>query len=168
MADNWWFTPTMAFFISVESVGCMSRPTRSLCMFLKTRAGVSVNGQLLTTKIRYGSQAEEIYIQVGNTHNYKIQHRLLRKTTKCWKCRKPTNKVSTDHCRITLTSPGYIVAALIAIIFEHIKFNRLKPKTYFMYHPPALTFRNSVFCPQCIYVFCVDLRTNSDFLSIQH
>ena len=24
-----------------------------------------------------------------------------------------------------------------------------------------------MFCPQCIYVFCVDLRTNSDFLSIQ-
>jgi len=25
-----------------------------------------------------------------------------------------------------------------------------------------------VFCPQCIYVFCVDLRTNSDYFSIQH
>ena len=141
----------MAFFISVESVGCMSRPTRSLCMFLKTRAGVSVNGQLLTTKIRYGSQAEEIYIQVGNTHNYKIQHRLLRKTTKCWKCRKTTNKVSTDHCRITLSSPGYIVAALIAIIFEHIKFNRLKPKTYFMY----TSFNIQKFCVLPTMHLCV-------------
>ena len=28
------------------------------------------------------------------------------------------------------------------------------------YVPPALTFRNAVFCPQCVYVFCVDLRTN--------
>jgi hypothetical protein len=36
------------------------------------------------------------------------------------------------------------------------------------YVPPALTFRNSVFCPQCIYLFCVDLRTNSDYFSIQH
>jgi hypothetical protein len=27
----------------------------------------------------------------------------------------------------------------------------------------SLTFSNSTFCPQCIYVFCVDLRTNSDF-----
>jgi hypothetical protein len=28
------------------------------------------------------------------------------------------------------------------------------------YVPTALTFRNSLFCPQCIYMFCVDLRTN--------
>jgi hypothetical protein len=28
---------------------------------------------------------------------------------------------------------------------------------------------NSTFCPtQCIYVFCVDLRTNSDYFPIQH
>ena len=45
--------------------------------------------------------------------------------------------------------------------------NFLKPKTYF-YVLPALTFRNSVFCPQCIYEFCVDLRTNNDYFSIQH
>jgi len=38
-------------------------------------------------------------------------------------------------------------------------FNLLKPKT--------LTFRNSLFCPKCIYGFCVDLRTNSKFFSIQ-
>jgi hypothetical protein len=32
-----------------------------------------------------------------------------------------------------------------------------------------LTFSNSTFCPHsCIYVFCVDLRTNSDYFSIQH
>jgi len=29
--------------------------------------------------------------------------------------------------------------------------------------PPGLTFSNSAFCPKrCIYVFCKDLRTNSD------
>jgi len=33
----------------------------------------------------------------------------------------------------------------------------------------SLTFTNSTFCPtQCIYVFYVDLRTNSDFFPIQH
>jgi hypothetical protein len=37
-----------------------------------------------------------------------------------------------------------------------------------LYVPVALTFRNSVFCPQCIYVFCLDLGTNSDYFSIQH
>jgi hypothetical protein len=40
--------------------------------------------------------------------------------------------------------------------------------TCLLYVPPALTFKNSVFCPHCIYVFCVDLRTNSDYFSIQH
>jgi hypothetical protein len=33
----------------------------------------------------------------------------------------------------------------------------------------SLTLNNSTFCPhsaQCIYVFCVDLRTNSDYFSI--
>jgi len=32
----------------------------------------------------------------------------------------------------------------------------------------SLTLNNSTFCPQCIYVFCVDLRTNSDYFPIQH
>ena len=33
----------------------------------------------------------------------------------------------------------------------------------------SLTFNNSTICPHsCIYVFCVDLRTNSDYFPIQH
>jgi hypothetical protein len=35
-------------------------------------------------------------------------------------------------------------------------------------HITSLTFNNSTFCPQCIYVFCLDLRTNSDYFPIQH
>ena len=37
-------------------------------------------------------------------------------------------------------------------------------------HTASLTFKNSTtFCPHsCIYVFCVDLRTNSDYFPIQH
>jgi len=42
-------------------------------------------------------------------------------------------------------------------------FNFLKPKTCFMYQQLSLTFRNSMFCPQCVYVFCVDLRKYSEF-----
>jgi len=34
--------------------------------------------------------------------------------------------------------------------------------------PTGLTFKNSTFCPHCIYVFCSYLRTNSDFCPIQH
>jgi len=33
----------------------------------------------------------------------------------------------------------------------------------------GLIFSNSTFCPHsCIYVFCVDLRTNSDYFPTQH
>jgi hypothetical protein len=39
----------------------------------------------------------------------------------------------------------------------------------FLYVPAGLQFRNSTFCPQSdIYVFCVDLRTNSDYFTVQH
>jgi len=49
----------------------------------------------------------------------------------------------------------------------HLKrFNLIKPKTYFMYH--QLYLSEVVFYPQCICVFCVDLRTNTDYFSIQH
>ena len=38
-----------------------------------------------------------------------------------------------------------------------------------LYVPYSLTFSNCTFCPHsCIYVFCVDLRTNSDYFPIQH
>jgi len=38
-----------------------------------------------------------------------------------------------------------------------------------LYVPPGLTLINSTFCPHsCIYVFCVDLRTNSDYFPIQY
>jgi len=33
----------------------------------------------------------------------------------------------------------------------------------------SLSLSNSTFCPHsCIYVFCVDLRTNRDYFPIQH
>jgi hypothetical protein len=40
---------------------------------------------------------------------------------------------------------------------------------WLLYVPPGLTFNNSTFCPNSvIYVFYVDLRTNSDYFPIQH
>ena len=32
----------------------------------------------------------------------------------------------------------------------------------------SLTFNNCTFCPLCIYVFCIYLRTNSDLCHLQH
>jgi hypothetical protein len=34
--------------------------------------------------------------------------------------------------------------------------------------PPGLTLKNSTWCPHCVYVFCTDLRTNSNFCLIKH
>jgi len=34
--------------------------------------------------------------------------------------------------------------------------------------PAGLTFQNFTFCPHCIYVFCIYLRTNSDLCHLQH
>jgi len=40
---------------------------------------------------------------------------------------------------------------------------------WYLYLPSGVTFNNSMFCPHsCIYVFCVDLRTNSHYFPIQH
>jgi len=52
-------------------------------------------------------------------------------------------------------------------ITVHCDFN-CKAK-WSLYVPSGLTFNNSTFCPHsCIYVFCVDLRTNSHYFPIQH
>ena len=32
----------------------------------------------------------------------------------------------------------------------------------------SITFNNCTFCPHCIYVFCIYLRTNSDLCHLQH
>jgi hypothetical protein len=39
--------------------------------------------------------------------------------------------------------------------------NLLKPSGNYI--RPGLTLKNSTWCPHCVYVFCTDLRTNSDF-----
>ena len=43
----------------------------------------------------------------------------------------------------------------------------LKSKTYIMYRQFNIQ-QLYVLPTQCIYVFCVDLRTNSDYFPIQH
>ena len=48
-----------------------------------------------------------------------------------------------------------------------IWFELLKTNTYFMYRQFNIQ-QFYVLPTQCIYVFCVDLRTNSDYFPIQH
>jgi len=33
--------------------------------------------------------------------------------------------------------------------------------------PPGLGFQSSTWCSHCVYMLCMDLRTNSDFCHVQ-
>ena len=49
----------------------------------------------------------------------------------------------------------------------YLTVNPLKPSGHYMYR--QFNIQQSYVQPtQCIYVFCVDLRTNSDYFPIQH
>ena len=50
--------------------------------------------------------------------------------------------------------------------FLQQRFNPLKPSGHNMYH--QINTQLYVLPTHCIYVFCVDLRTNSDYFPIQH
>jgi hypothetical protein len=45
--------------------------------------------------------------------------------------------------------------------------NPLKPSGHYMYHQ-FNTHKSYVLPTHCIYVFCVDLRTNSHYFPMQH
>ena len=45
-----------------------------------------------------------------------------------------------------------------------LEFNLLKPTGHVMHQQ----FNNCTFCPHCIYVFCIYLRTNSYLSHLQH
>ena len=49
----------------------------------------------------------------------------------------------------------------------HGTINPLKPSGHYMYHQFNIS-QVYVLPTQCIYVFCVDLRTNSDYFTVQH
>ena len=53
----------------------------------------------------------------------------------------------------------------ISICVWGVVFNPLQPRGHYMYHQFNI---QQFFLPtQCIYVFCVDLRTNSDYFTVQ-
>jgi len=55
----------------------------------------------------------------------------------------------------------------ISWLFWSVGFNSLKPSGYYIYRQFNIQ-QFYVLPTQCIYVFCVDLRTNSDYFPIQH
>jgi len=55
----------------------------------------------------------------------------------------------------------------LTTMFKHCVANSLQPSGHYMYHQFNIQ-QFYVLPTQCIYVFCVDLRTNSDYFPIQH
>ena len=56
--------------------------------------------------------------------------------------------------------------AVLSFEASHFSY-RLQPTGHYMYR--QFDTHNSTFCPHsCIYVFCVDLGTNSHYFPIQH
>ena len=73
-------------------------------------------------------------------------------------------------CLPTTTDPTLIALGCRNFIFtntERTLINLLKPTGYVM-HQQFTTFNNCTFCPHCIYLFCIYLRTNSDLCHLQH
>jgi hypothetical protein len=73
-----------------------------------------------------------------------------------------TLRFGSYSCVIFHFIPGLKVARLIEFTV-----NLLKPTGYVM-HQPVEYFNNCPLCPNCIYVFRVCLRTNSDLCHLQH
>jgi hypothetical protein len=52
---------------------------------------------------------------------------------------------------------------------EVLRLAQITPKAqWLLYVPPCLTFNNSTFCPHSVFMFCVDLRTNSEYFTVQN
>jgi hypothetical protein len=49
----------------------------------------------------------------------------------------------------------------------HVIINPLKPSRYYIYHQVNIP-QFYVLAKHCIYMFCVDLRTNSHYFPINH
>jgi hypothetical protein len=88
---------------------------------------------------------------------YKTKNGRLHKTEINNKCRRKC-ELSIDLCFSFLTN----------FSFWMITLQLLKPSWFTLYTNRFNIQQFYVLPTQCIYVFCVDLRTNSDYFPIQH
>ena len=70
----------------------------------------------------------------------------------------------SNHCTLLMVLHEGV---LNKYINSDYSLNLLKPKTYFMYEQ---FLHSEILClpTQCIYVFCMDLRTNNNYFPLQH
>jgi len=76
--------------------------------------------------------------------------------------------------RVFRTRDTYLIFrgsdGFLTLPHQHIKGELipLKPSGHYMYYQSNNIQQFYVLPTQCIYVFCVDLRTNSDYFPMQH
>ena len=77
--------------------------------------------------------------------------------------------VKADVRNVTFSKPvpKLIFSSRIYVLYSVWCFNLSKPTDYVMCHQFNIQ-QFYVLPTQCIYVFCVDLRTNSDYFTVQH
>jgi hypothetical protein len=73
--------------------------------------------------------------------------------------------VQSIHGQAALSTTMRIHKEAVAYSLQYI--NLLKPTGYVTWCTNSLTFNSCTFCPYCIYVFCIYLRTNSDLCHLQ-
>jgi hypothetical protein len=56
----------------------------------------------------------------------------------------------------------------VKVIYVILSVEQLFVAHWLLDVPPGLTVNNPTFCLYIVYVFCMDLRTNSDYFTIQH
>ena len=69
--------------------------------------------------------------------------------------------------KIQIKSDKFIIVEMCTTLDGGGGFNPLQPTGHYMYHQFNIQ-QFYVLPTHCIYVFCVDLRTNSDYFPIQH
>jgi hypothetical protein len=86
--------------------------------------------------------------------------------SECWCCHHGVVSLLSSHSGADVLWEPWQLKDAGLIHFQC--FNLLKPTGYVTWCTTSLTLNSCTFCPHCIYVFCIYLRTNSDLCHLQH
>ena len=128
----------------------------------------------------HGGPLEVAVICTGQVAGTDVQSKLHRGFRRwalnyCWReevnCdKKNESEISWLHCHHQV-SAGQLGFGLECSSCEgkNVELVLWPFKAYWLCNAPTgLTFNNCTFCPHCIYVFCIYLRTKSDLCHLQH
>ena len=94
----------------------------------------------------------------GFVWSWERKQQTLRNLCNCW---------TSCHWRLKCSGWSFVLVVWQFWTFRSVLFHPVPHSGHYMYHQ-FNTQNFHVLPTQCIYVFCVDLRTNSDYSPIQH